>query len=1093
MNLKAFAAAMLVVVGATGPSVARGMARPVIRLHDRVISVTASKFSATKVPGVVKAQLAVKMDNLGHRSLGVSASDFVVSAQGDIFSPQPWYGGHRRLTPGQSRVFPLTLTLPRAAMNEASLSYRPGQSRATSAIPISGLPRAIHRASSSSGTEPTINTFYTAGGVGEPWGTAIDRAGNVWFAEPGCDFEPTCSASAGPGQIGELTASSQTLAFYTLPNISGNQPIFLAFDGSGNLWFTTPDNSMIGEFNPSTGEFVGQWPVTPGSGPWDLTFVDGKIWYTEHLVSAVGSFDPSSHTYQDFQTPTANSNPYGIVANGGLIWFTENNSSADRIAVLNTRSNNAISEYPIMQPVSKSTPHLVAIDASGHPWWTEGWSDTIATLNPAAATPGQCGTTSGTCNGIQRFQPPEPTSCSDSGTHSSGIAVQGSTGLVWFDNSLTAQVGSFDPSSDTFAMTSLSSCNAHPHDGLGLDGTGSVWFDEEFANAIGELIPPPPTVGVPTVVTGSSSAVGTTSATVAGSVNPNGQATTYHFDYGTSSSYGLQAPASPDPSAGSGTTSQPVSANLAGLSPGTTYHYRLEATNASGTQYGSDQTFVTATSSVPTITSFSPTSAVAGSAVTISGTFFKGATAVAFNGTAASYTVNSANRITATVPAAASSGPISVTTPAGTATSSGSFTVVSASTVPPTPSNSAPPSISGTAQQGLTLAESHGSWANGVTAYAYQWEDCDASGSNCAAIAGATGQTYSLTGTDVGYTIRVQEIASNAGGSSLPVASSATDVVLPQVPSNTAVPSISGAMTQGQTLSESHGGWTNNPTSYSYQWEDCDSTGNNCAAIAGANGQTYRLTTSDLGHTVRVQEIAANAGGSSAPASSATAGLVLAASSPTAKPSDTSAPVISGETVRGQLLTASPGAWAGTPPISYAYQWQICDPGCSDIAGASDSFLRLSTTDVGAKLRVVVTAFNTAGTSQAVSGQTDRVRGVPTSAQIRARLRAFLSIAGHGATIAQLSKRDGYARLFDAPSAGHLVIRWYLATRNRTRIATASVTFPHAENVRVMIALTRLGRRLLAQMRSLKLIATASFAPSAGPATTVSNRITVKR
>jgi hypothetical protein len=240
------------------------------------------------------------------------------------------------------------------------------------------------------------------------------------------------------------------------------------------------------------------------------------------------------------------------------------------------------------------------VDGAGRPWWTEGWSSTIATLNPAAATPGQCGRASGTCNGIQRFKPAAPATCASSGSHTSGIAFQGTTGLVWFDNSLTAQVGSFNPSGNSFAMTSLSNCNAHPHDGLSLDAAGNVWFDLEFANAIGELVaptppaPPPPPPPGPTVVTGSASAVGTTSATVAGSVNPNGQATTYHFEFGTTTSYGSQAPAPPDPSAGSGTTSQPVSANLSGLSPGITYHYRLVASTTSGTQYGADQTFATA-------------------------------------------------------------------------------------------------------------------------------------------------------------------------------------------------------------------------------------------------------------------------------------------------------------------------------------------------------------------------------------------------------------------------------------------------------------------------------------------------------------------
>jgi hypothetical protein len=66
-----------------------------------------------------------------------------------------------------------------------------------------------------------------------------------------------------------------------------------------------------------------------------------------------------------------------------------------------------------------------------------------------------------------------------------------------------------------------------------------------------------------------------------------------HFDYGTSTNYGSQAPAPPDPSAGSGTTPETVSTPLAGLSPNTVYHYRIEATHASGTSFGADQTFTT--------------------------------------------------------------------------------------------------------------------------------------------------------------------------------------------------------------------------------------------------------------------------------------------------------------------------------------------------------------------------------------------------------------------------------------------------------------------------------------------------------------------
>jgi hypothetical protein len=77
----------------------------------------------------------------------------------------------------------------------------------------------------------------------------------------------------------------------------------------------------------------------------------------------------------------------------------------------------------------------------------------------------------------------------------------------------------------------------------------------------------------------------------------------------------------------------------------------------------------------PTITGFSPASGPAGASVSISGTGFTSSAAVAFNGTAATVALVSATTLMATVPSGASSGPITVTTAAGTATSAASFTV----------------------------------------------------------------------------------------------------------------------------------------------------------------------------------------------------------------------------------------------------------------------------------------------------------------------------------------------------------------------------------------------------------------------------------
>jgi len=107
------------------------------------------------------------------------------------------------------------------------------------------------------------------------------------------------------------------------------------------------------------------------------------------------------------------------------------------------------------------------------------------------------------------------------------------------------------------------------------------------ATAGAQIVDPTP----PSVTTGTARAVERTTATVTGTVNPNGSATTYHFEYGTTTAYGLNTP---DKAAGEGDGDVAAEAQLAQLSPGTTYHYRLVATNGNGTATGADRTLRTA-------------------------------------------------------------------------------------------------------------------------------------------------------------------------------------------------------------------------------------------------------------------------------------------------------------------------------------------------------------------------------------------------------------------------------------------------------------------------------------------------------------------
>ena len=96
---------------------------------------------------------------------------------------------------------------------------------------------------------------------------------------------------------------------------------------------------------------------------------------------------------------------------------------------------------------------------------------------------------------------------------------------------------------------------------------------------------------VPTVTTGNDTNVTQTSATLHGTVKPNSEATTWHFEYGPTTTYGTNTPEQGPIAPGSGNTS--VSADITALAPGTVYHYRLVGTNPSGSIPGKDQTLTT--------------------------------------------------------------------------------------------------------------------------------------------------------------------------------------------------------------------------------------------------------------------------------------------------------------------------------------------------------------------------------------------------------------------------------------------------------------------------------------------------------------------
>ncbi|HUA05667.1 MAG TPA: fibronectin type III domain-containing protein [Solirubrobacteraceae bacterium] len=176
--------------------------------------------------------------------------------------------------------------------------------------------------------------------------------------------------------------------------------------------------------------------------------------------------------------------------------------------------------------------------------------------------------------------------------------------------------------------------------------------------------------------------------------------------------------------------------------------------------------------------------------------------------------------------------------------------------------------------------------------------------------------------------------------------------------SNSGLPIVSGIAQQGQTLQTTDGTWRGNPTTFHYQWEDCDQNGQNCANT-GDDAPEYTLTTDDVGQTIRVIVSATNDGGQSAHATSDPTAIVT----PLA-PSNKGAPEVTGTAQQGQTLTTNSGSWDGNPG-TYDYQWQDCDrngQNCADTGSDANTY-SLGQSDVGHTVQVLVTATNGGGHS----------------------------------------------------------------------------------------------------------------------------------
>ncbi len=181
-----------------------------------------------------------------------------------------------------------------------------------------------------------------------------------------------------------------------------------------------------------------------------------------------------------------------------------------------------------------------------------------------------------------------------------------------------------------------------------------------------------------------------------------------------------------------------------------------------------------------------------------------------------------------------------------------------------------------------------------------------------------------------------------------PLPPGASNPAPPTPPAVAGRPSIAGAAKEGVTLTAAPGTWNGDPPmTFSYAWQRCDAGGANCAFIDSATAAAYTVASGDLGHTLRVDVTAKNAGGSTSSGSDATDVVIAANAAP--------------------RITHTHARWAGR---SLRLTVTVCDDRSGPIrieaTDVQQHRTRVISTSGAATCGSMSTAWNASGTRQVV-------------------------------------------------------------------------------------------------------------------------------
>lgn len=275
--------------------------------------------------------------------------------------------------------------------------------------------------------------------------------------------------------------------------------------------------------------------------------------------------------------------------------------------------------------------------------------------------------------------------------------------------------------------------------------------------------------------------------------------------------------------------------------------------------------------------------------------------------------------------------------------------------------NTVAPIMRGNLVVGQVLEVTDGTWTSPYAiTFSYQWLSAGS------AITGAVSPTYTLLDAQIGRVITVTVTASTTQGS-LSVTTASRGTVL--AVSNTVLPTITGSLQVGGTLTVSTGTWLN-ATSNTFQWQS-SSDASVWSAITGATGASRILSNSEAGQYIRAQVFGNYTSGSAVAYQTTvttSATVVVPANTAASIPTNSVLPVVTGAWIQGTTLSASTGTWSSTG--TFTYQWQSLASGGTtwvNIASAGSSTFLLANAQTNNYVRVQVTNTNSAGAGIAYS------------------------------------------------------------------------------------------------------------------------------